>query len=75
VVTQSFPKYLQNTGFTENILGVAKITTITNVSYSAQIPRTRPLTLGDMVNFRPMTEPNPESCMGGFQARRRPREV
>jgi hypothetical protein len=42
----------------------AKCSTITNVSYSTQIPRTRPLTLGDRVNFLPLTEGNPTHNLG-----------
>ena len=29
-----------------------------------QIPRTHPLTLGDRVNFFPLTKPNPTDCLG-----------
>jgi len=32
--------------------------------YSTQIPRTRPLTLGDRVNFLPLTEANPTHNLG-----------
>jgi hypothetical protein len=36
-----------------------KSSTITNISYSMQIPGTRPWILGDRKNFLPLTEPNP----------------
>jgi len=59
VVTTSFPTYLQNIGLTKNILRVVqKAVLLTDVSYSTQIPRTRPLTLEDRVNFLPLSEPN-----------------
>jgi hypothetical protein len=41
-----------------------KGSTITNVSYSTQISRTCPLTLGDMMNFLPLTEPKPTDRLG-----------
>jgi hypothetical protein len=37
----------------------AKSNNITNVSYRTQISRTRPLTLGDRMNFFPLSEPKP----------------
>jgi hypothetical protein len=64
VVTKNFLKYVQNTGLIENILSGAKATTITNVSHSMQIPRTRRLTLRDRMNFLPLTEPNPTENVG-----------
>jgi hypothetical protein len=37
---------------------------MTNVSYCTQIPRTCPLTLVDVINFLPLTEPNPIDRLG-----------
>ena len=60
VVTKSFLKCLQNTGLTRYYLkSVAKNNSITNVSYSTQIHRTRLLILADRMNFLPLTESNP----------------
>jgi hypothetical protein len=42
----------------------AKASIITNVSHSMQIPRRRPLTLRDRMNFLPLTEPNPTENEG-----------
>jgi hypothetical protein len=64
VVTKNFPKYLQNTGLTKNALSVAKSSTVTNVSYSTQVPSTRPSTLLDRMNFLCLTESNPTDSMG-----------
>jgi hypothetical protein len=41
----------------------AKSSNIANVAYSTLIPRIRPLTLGDRINFLSLTEPNPTDSM------------
>ena len=57
--------YLENIELTKIILkSGAKSSIITNVSYSTQIPRTMPQTLGDRMNFLPLTEPNPTDSLG-----------
>ena len=69
VVTNSFLKYIQNTWLTRNFLRVGqKNRTNTNVSYDMQIPSTRPLTLGDRMNFLPLTEPNLTDSLGLMKA-------
>ena len=55
VVTSNFLKYLES---------VAKNSTIANVPYSMQIPRTCPLNLGDRMNFVSLIEPNPTDSLG-----------
>jgi hypothetical protein len=58
-------KCLEHKGVTTNILkSGAKSSIITNMSYDMQIPRTHPLTLGDRLNFLPLTEPNPTDNLG-----------
>ena len=42
----------------------AKRSTVTNVSHSMQIPKTCPFTLGDRMNFVPLTEPNSINNLG-----------
>jgi hypothetical protein len=55
-------------GVTKNILRVgAKSSSITNVSHSKQIPRTRLLTLRVRVNFLPQTEPNSFDSLGSVK--------
>ena len=71
VVTKSFLKYLQNIGLTKSLKSGAKNSTITNLSYCTQIPKTCPLTLLGRMNFLPLTEPNPTRQSGigaGFPA-------
>jgi hypothetical protein len=56
VVTRNFVIYLQNIGLTKkDFKSRAKRSTITNVSYSMEIPRAYLLTLGDRVNFLSLT--------------------
>ena len=55
VVTKNFLKYLES---------VAKSSTIANVPYSVQIPRTCPLTLGYRMNFVCPIEPNATDGLG-----------
>jgi len=62
---QKLPKISRELWFKqEHLNSGAESSTLANVSYSTQIPRTRPLTLGDRVNFFPLTEPNPTNCLG-----------
>jgi hypothetical protein len=42
----------------------AKRSTVTNVSYSMQISKTCPFTLGDRINLLPPIEPNPITNLG-----------
>jgi hypothetical protein len=58
VVTKNFLKCLENIGVWQ------KNGTIAYVSCSTLIPRTRPLTLGDRMNFLPKTDPNPTDSLG-----------
>jgi len=56
VVTKNFTKYLENIGLTKKDLkSRAKSSTITNVSYSMEIPRALCFILGDRVNFLSLT--------------------
>jgi len=56
VVTRNFIKYLENVDLTKKDLkSRAKSSTITNVSYSMEIPRAFPLIVGDRVNFLSLT--------------------
>jgi hypothetical protein len=64
VVTKNFPKYLQNTGLTKNVLRAGQKAAPSQTCHITQIPRTRPLTLGDRMNFLPLTEPNPTDNLG-----------
>jgi hypothetical protein len=48
----------------KHLKGGAKRSTVTNVSYSMQIPKTSPFTLADRMNFLPLTEPNPTDDLG-----------
>jgi len=58
---QKLPKNLENIGLTnKHLKSGAKGRTIR----SMQIPRTHPLTLGDRMNFLPLTEPNPTNILG-----------
>jgi hypothetical protein len=64
VVTKNFPKYLQNTSLTKNVLRVWQKAAQLHTSYSTQVPSTRPSTLLDRTNFLRLTEPNPTNSMG-----------
>ena len=48
----------------KHLMNGAKRSTITNVSYSMQIPKTCPLTLEDRMNFLPPTELKPINNLG-----------
>jgi len=62
---QKLPKVHREYRFTQRHLkSGAKSSTITNVSYRTQIPRTRPLTSGERMNLLPLTEPNPTDSLG-----------
>ena len=56
----------------KHLRGGAKSSTLTHVSYKTQIPGTRPSTLGDRVNFLPLTASSDrQSGIGeGFPTRR-----
>jgi hypothetical protein len=45
----------------------AKSSTITNMSFSMQIPRACPLIQGHRMNFLPLIEPNPTDSRGSQQ--------
>ena len=65
VFTRNLLKYIENIVLAQNILkSGAQSSTATNVSYSTQIPRTCLLTLGDRMNFLPLTEPNATDNLG-----------
>ena len=62
---QKLPGIHSEYRFNHNYLkSVAKSNTVTNVSYSTQIPRTCPLTSGDRMNFLLLTEHNYTDSLG-----------
>ena len=62
---QKLPGIHSEYRFNHNYLkSVAKSSTVTNVSYSTQIPRTCPLTSGDRMNFLPLTDHNYTDSLG-----------
>jgi len=56
---QNLPLISREQNFNEKyLMSGTKSITFTDMSYSMQIPRTHPLTLGDGMNFLPLTEPD-----------------
>ena len=64
-VHQKLPKISTEYKFNQKRLkSGTKSSTDTNMSYCMQIPSTRPLTLGDRMNFLPLMEPNLTDRLG-----------
>jgi hypothetical protein len=62
---QALPKISREYGFNQKHLESGeRSSTITNMSYSTKILRICHLTLGDGMNFLPLTEPNPTNNLG-----------
>ena len=65
VVTKKLPKISREYRYNKKQLrSGTKNGTTAHVSCSTLISRTRPLTLGDRVNFLPQTDPNPTDSLG-----------
>jgi hypothetical protein len=63
-----FCKYLKNIGLANIFRVGAKSSTVTNMSYSTQIPRTCPFTLDNRMNFLPLTEYSSTNNLGQVKA-------